>query len=105
MAGDGVMGTGIFLLPELQGAQSQSKISRPEIHTKKGCADVEQTSPRNAAPSRAQHSPVSPRSMAGVVRGTGHGRANIRERKSQKKKIKTNHLRSIKTVKLVNDNY
>lgn len=78
VAGEGVMGIGIFLLLELQGAQSQSKISRPGMQTMKGLVDAEQTSPRNAAPAGFQYSPVSPRSMAGGAGGTGHGsgRAN-----------------------------
>lgn len=85
-----MMGTGIFLLPQLQGAQSQSKTSCPGMHTEKGCADMEQTSPQNATPDHPRYSPVSPRSMAGVVGGTGHDRANatrpkIREKKKQNK--------------------
>ena len=65
MARDGVMGTGIFLLPALQGAFSQRQISRLGMHTKKGCANAAQTSPPKAAPARPRYSPVSPRSMAG----------------------------------------
>lgn len=61
------MGTGIFLLPELQGARCQRNISHPGMHTEKGRGD---------APAPARYSPVSPRSMAGVVGGTSHGRAN-----------------------------
>lgn len=101
VAGVGVMGTGIFLILELQGARFQSKISCPGMHTKKGCADAEQTSPRNAAPARARYSPVSPRSMAGVVGGTGHGRANNTRPKIREKKSKKNQNKSLEINRTV----
>lgn len=58
-----------------------------------------------------QHSPVSPRSMAGAVGGTRHGRASsspkIRETNStkKKKKISTNHMSSTEQSQGVNYGY